>query len=155
MPSVARGRGIFPDDPVTFTKRAELMGRMIISPPVLDRMAARCGLPAGQISGLGRTTANVPDELTQPDGQQRASDIQASNATYRVEMQSRQSQPIIDIYTEAPTVAAAECLANAAPVALTGVPADARARRGLDYPAPASAAARARPWRDRQRGRHA
>ncbi len=119
MPSVARGRGVFPDDPVTFTKRAELMGSMIISPPVLNRMAVRCGLPAGQISGLRRTTANVPDELTQPDGQQRASDIQASNATYRVEMQSRQSQPIIDIYTEAPTVAAAECLANAAPVALT------------------------------------
>ena len=120
MPSVAHGRGIFPDDPVTFTKRAELMGRMIIGPPVLDRMAARCGLPAGQISGLGRTTANVPDELTEPDSPQRASDIQASNATYRVEMQSRASQPIIDIYTEAPTVAAAECLANAAPVSLTG-----------------------------------
>ena len=73
MPSVAHGHGLPPDDPVTFTNRAELMGRLIISPPVLDGMAARCGLPAGQISGLGRTTANVPDELTQPDSEQRAS----------------------------------------------------------------------------------
>jgi hypothetical protein len=72
----------------------------------------------GQLSGLGRTTAGVPSALTEPDSERRASDIQDSKAPYRLEVQGRPTVPIIDVYAQAPTVAEATCLANAAPVVL-------------------------------------
>lgn len=118
-PSLAHGRADPPLDVQTFVKRAELLGRMIVSRPVLEQTAQRCGIPPAKLSGLGRTTADVPDALTQPNSEQRASDIQASTVPYQIQVEGRPTIPIIDVYSEAPTIAAAECLGNAAPVALT------------------------------------
>jgi hypothetical protein len=119
VPSLVHGSGVFPLDIRTFVKRAELLGRIMVSPPVLERIAPRCGVSAGKLSGLGRTTADVPFTFIEPYSEQRASDIAASMAPYRLEVQARQTVPIIDVYATAPSVAAAECLANAAPLALT------------------------------------
>jgi O-antigen ligase/polysaccharide polymerase Wzy-like membrane protein len=102
----------------TLVKRAELLSRFMVGPPVLDRIAQRCSLPADKMSGLGRITANVPIALTEPDSERRASEIQASRAPYRLEVQGRQMTPIIDLYVMAPTTAAATCIANSATPAL-------------------------------------
>src|SRR5690349_18383411 len=80
QPSLTQGLNNPPFDAQTYIKRAELLGRMTVSPPVLDRIAARCGVAPGELSGLGRLTANVPTEFTQPGSEQRASDIAASKA---------------------------------------------------------------------------
>jgi hypothetical protein len=118
-PSLAYRRAEPPADIQTMVKRAELIGRIMVSEPVLKRIAARCDVSPGQLSGLGRTTANVPIALTEPSSERRASDIEASKAPYRLEVQGRPAQPIIDVYAQAPSVAGATCLANAAPLAMT------------------------------------
>lgn len=118
LPSLAHGRAEPPDDLLTLVKRSELLGRIIVSPPVLDRIARRCGVPERDISGLGRTTANVPLALIEPDSERRASDIRASKAPYRLEVQGRPTRPVIDVYAQAPSVEGAECLANSAAVSL-------------------------------------
>jgi hypothetical protein len=119
MPALPYVQATPPLDLATFQKRADLLGRIMVSPVVLDRIAPRCGLSPDKLSGLARTTANVPISFTQPNSEQRASDIAASLAPYRLEVQARPTLPIIDVYAEAPSVAAAQCLANEAPVALT------------------------------------
>ncbi len=119
-PALAFRRADPPEDLQTLVKRAELLGRITVSPPVLERIAARCGMPAGDLSGLARTTANVPSALTEPDSERRASDIQASNTPSRIEVQSRPTMPIVDVYAQASSVAGATCLADAVPGALTG-----------------------------------
>ena len=97
-PPLVQRRGTPPADVRTLTYRAELLGRVMVSQPVLTRIEQRCGIEAGQLSGLGRTTANVPIALTEPDSERRASEIQASRTPYRLEMQSRPLLPIIDLY---------------------------------------------------------
>ena len=117
-PPLVQRRGTPPADVRTLTYRAELLGRVMVSRPVLARIEKRCGITAGRLSGLGRTTANVPIALTEPDSERRASEIEASKTPYRLEMQSRPLIPIIDLYSQAPTVEGATCIADAAPLAL-------------------------------------
>jgi hypothetical protein len=108
-----------PEDLQTMIKRGELLGRIMVSPPVLALVAQRCGAAPGDISGLGRITTSAPSALTEPDSEKRASDIAASKAPYRVEVQARPTMPVIDVYTQAPSLAGATCLADAAPRALS------------------------------------
>jgi hypothetical protein len=117
-PPLVQLRGTPPADVRTLTYRAELLGRVMVSQPVLERIEKRCGIRAGQLSGLGRTTANVPIALIEPDSERRASEIRASKTPFRLEMQSRPLLPVIDVYTQAPTVEGATCVADAAPLAL-------------------------------------
>src|SRR5262245_939786 len=86
---LVRRKGAAPGDLRTLSYRAELYGRVMVSDPVLKRIEARCKIPAGQLSGLGRITANVPLALIEPDSERRASDIQGSAKPYRLEMQTR------------------------------------------------------------------
>src|SRR4051794_19030951 len=112
-PPLADRRAEPPEDIQTMIKRAELIGRIIVSAPVLARIESRCHIPAGELSGLGRITANVPIALTEPDSERRASDIVASEALYRLEVQGRPAMPIVDLYAQAPTVAGATCVGAA------------------------------------------
>ena len=102
----------------TLVKHAELLGRVMTSPEVLDRMAARVGLPPGSVGGSARTTASVPDAFLEPGSEQRAAEIGRSNLSYAVEAQTRPTTPVIDVYTRAPTSDEAKRLANAAVPAL-------------------------------------
>jgi hypothetical protein len=105
-------------DLLTLVKHAELLGRVMVSPPVLDRIAARAGLPADSIGGFARITTSVPDALLEPGSEQRAADIGRSNLDYGVEVQARPESPVIDVYTRAPTPDEAKRVANAAVPAL-------------------------------------
>jgi hypothetical protein len=117
--SIAYQRAL-PQDQETATKHAELLGRTIVSPSVLTRVAHRCHVSPADVSGLARTTANVPLALLEPGSERRASDIQTSRAPYRLEVQGRPTMPVIDVYTQAPSVEGAECLANASSAGLRG-----------------------------------
>lgn len=116
-PSMVQRRAL-DQDLQTLVKHAELLGRVMTSAEVLDRMAARVGLPPGSVGGSARTTASVPDAFLEPGSEQRAAEIGRSNLSYAVEAQTRPTTPVIDVYTRAPTSDEAKRLANAAVPAL-------------------------------------
>ena len=118
-PSSIQRRGLKQDFD-TLIKHAELLGRALVSPPVLDRIAVRSDLPKGSIGGSARTTADVPEALVEPGSEERAADISRSNRLYGVEAQARPTAPVIDVYTRAPSAEEAVRLANAAVPALRG-----------------------------------
>src|SRR4051794_779165 len=51
-PPLVQRRGTPPADNRTLAYRAELLGRVMVSPPVLAGIEHRCGIKAGQLSGL-------------------------------------------------------------------------------------------------------
>jgi hypothetical protein len=106
-------RSAVTQDVSTLQKRAELYGRLMTTPPVLELIAKRAGVPADQISGLARVTAVLPHTFLQPRSEQRANQIADSLAPYRLELQASAGEPILAIYTQAPSVGAAQRLANA------------------------------------------
>ena len=98
--------------------RAELLGNLIASPPVQQRIGRRIGVPANQIAAVSRTTANVTAVMREPDSEQRATQILAARKPYRLETQADPARPILSIYAQAPSAAAAERLADATVEAL-------------------------------------
>jgi hypothetical protein len=116
-PSVLERRGPLPAVE-TLVKHAELLGRVVASPPILERIADRAGIRRDRISATARTTADVPLALAEPGSEQRASEIVRSRKPYRLEIQSRLTTPIVDVYTQAPTTAEAMRVADAVVPAL-------------------------------------
>ena len=129
-PSIVQQRA-YPQDLGTLIKRAELLGRVLVSPPVLERVAQRTSIPSGQLGGLARTTASVPLALTEPDSERRASEIAVSRQPYKIEVQSRPTTPVLDIYTQAPTTDEAIRLANASVVELGAYMRSLAAQQGI------------------------
>lgn len=116
-PSMLQRRAL-EQDLQTAVKHTELLGRVMVSPQVLDRVAMRAGLPPGSVGGSARTTTSVPDALVQPASEQRAAAIGRSKLPYSVEVQARPTSPVIDVYTRAPSAGEAKRLADAAVPAL-------------------------------------
>ena len=110
-PSVVH-RGEYPVS--SLIKRAELLGRVMISPPVLERIGKRTGIDPRDIGTGARSSADVPLALTEPGSEQRASDIERSGKPFHIEVQARPDTPVLDVYTEAPSAAQATRLADAA-----------------------------------------
>jgi hypothetical protein len=107
-----------PKDVSALQKRAELYGRLIVTAPVLEAIGRRAGVPPTKISGVARTTSDVPIPLLEPGSAERASQIRDSRAPYRLELQSDPAEPILAVYSQAPSAEAAERLANAATLGL-------------------------------------
>ena len=118
-PPLAFARAL-PQDVRTAADHAELLGRVAVTPPVLERIAGQCRVSPDEISGQARTTASVPTVLLEPDSERRAVEIQASRSRYRLEVQGRPFLPVFDVYTQAPSAGQAECLADAVVVGLRG-----------------------------------
>lgn len=101
-------------DVATLQKRAVLYGRMMTTTPVLAAIAKRAGVPADEVSGIARITEGEPHSLLQIGSEERANQIRVSWAPYRLELQSSPGEPILTIYSEAPLLARASQLADAA-----------------------------------------
>ncbi len=101
-------RKALPQDLSTLVKHAELLARTAVTPPVLDRAAAIAGIPKDKLAGVGRMTAFVPLSLTEPNSEQRASEIDWSNHQYRVEAQASPTTPTMEVYAQAPTTEEAQ-----------------------------------------------
>src|SRR5262249_1401578 len=93
-----------PDDLQTLQGRAQLYGRLMTTTPVLDPSAKHAGIPANQVSGIADITTNVPIQFAQAGSEHHASELVASTAPYRLELQADPVQPIVSIYAEAPSV---------------------------------------------------
>jgi hypothetical protein len=114
----------------TASKRANLIGNVMASPRVLDRVASMLDIDANQIAATTEITESVPAVLKEPDNERRANEILLSRAPYRLDIQARPTVPILDIYAEAPTADAAKRLAEASIQAGGSYLRDVAARRG-------------------------
>jgi hypothetical protein len=116
------------DEVANLQRRAELYARLMTTPPVLARIAERTGIPAARIGALARTTAPVPFALTQESSEERAHEIRQSQQPYHIEVQSDPGEPLIAVYTQAPSIVEAERLATSSLAGLRDY-LDALARR--------------------------
>jgi hypothetical protein len=98
----------------TLQKRAVLLGSLMTSPPAMRHVARRAGIEQSRIAAVTRVTANVQSVLTEPGSERRTSDIRDSNLPYHLEVQPHPSLPGLNVYTQAPTVAEAQRLADSA-----------------------------------------
>ena len=119
-------------DVTALQKRAELYARLMTSPPVIETIARRAGLPPDDISAVARTTADVPIPLVEPGSEERASQILDSRAPYRLELQSSPSEPILTVYALAPSSEGALRLADSAVTGARDYLQTLAARQGLD-----------------------
>lgn len=99
-------------DVANLEKRAVLYSHLMTTPPVLAAIAKRAGVPADQLSGIVRITEGEPHSMLQVGAEERAAQIRDSFAPYRLEMQSDTGEPILTIYSEAPSAGMALQLAN-------------------------------------------
>jgi hypothetical protein len=96
-----------PADYVSLVNRAILVGNVMVSGPVLDFIAHELGIRADQIQGTAPMTANVPRTLIEPGGGANATAILQSPDHYKLEIQADPSVPILHVYGQAPSKAAA------------------------------------------------
>jgi hypothetical protein len=100
------------------SKRAELLGDLLATPPDTAVVAQLAGVPADQISSVSRVTANVTAIMREPDLEQRANQILHAKQRYKLEMQADPNLPLLNIYAQAPSGPEAVRLADAAVQAL-------------------------------------
>ncbi len=94
-------------------KRMNLVANLMTSEPVLARVARLTGVGPDQVTANTQVTENVSRSFIEPDAERRANEILVAHDPYKLEIQARPSLPVIDVYAQAPTVGAAEQLANA------------------------------------------
>jgi len=111
-------------------KRMNLIANLMTGEPVLDRVARLIGADPEQISATTQITENVSRSFIEPDAERRAAEIRASHDPYKLEIQARPSLPVIDVYAQAPSVGAAERLADASIQAANGYLRDLAKREG-------------------------
>jgi hypothetical protein len=110
-------RGMYLDFP-TFVKRAALYGDVLASRPVRELIGERIGVPGEQIAAITRLTSGVERTMREPDSEQRANQLRVVKQPYRLELQSDSGAPVLHIYAQGPSAAAAADLANAAVASL-------------------------------------
>jgi hypothetical protein len=94
--------------------RAILLGNVIAGGPVLDYMAAQVHVPDTDIQVLAPATPDQPLPRVIVGHDRSVKDIFRYANQYRVSVEASPTAPMLDIYTEAPTVTAAVALANGA-----------------------------------------
>jgi len=93
--------------------RAALLSRLIATAPGVQYIGREAGIPPDQIAAVAPVTVSEPDELVDAGSEQRARELLLAGYHFRLEIQSRPDTPVIDIYAQAPSPAAADHLANA------------------------------------------
>jgi hypothetical protein len=110
--------GTTQDDLMLLQQHAALDASLMTTTPVLDAIGKRMGVPGSQISGVADVTAPAPIQFLMAGSEEHASQLAASQAPFRLELQPSPSQPILTVYAEAPSVAAALHLATSATLGL-------------------------------------
>lgn len=95
------------------TNRGVLVGNMIASAPVRAYIGRRAHIRPQLLQVASPVTPDFPRPLA-TSGKRSTSDILDSPNQYRLSIQANPTVPILDIYAQAPTAAAARALANGA-----------------------------------------
>ena len=98
--------------------RAELYGNLMATKVVRELIGERIGIPADDITAIPRLTGGLPDGLRDPDSEHGAELLRTAVNPYRLDIQADPVRPVLSIYAQAPTQAAAVELADAAVAAL-------------------------------------
>lgn len=117
-------------------KRLNLIANLMTGPPVLNRVGSLIGVDPGRIAASTQITENVSRSFIEPDAERRASEILAAHDPYQLEIQARSSLPVLDVYARAPSVEAAEELANASIEATNSYLRDLARSERVSGPAP-------------------
>jgi hypothetical protein len=96
------------------TTRADLLAHLMVTDPALTYIGRRANIPPEQIAAFSPITIPIDLAMTEPGSEMRAREILLEGKHFRLETESRPGSPIVDIYTQAPSVGQAEALANAA-----------------------------------------
>jgi hypothetical protein len=105
-------------DFTSLTWRAELYGNLMATKVVRELIGRRIGVPADDITAIPRLTGGMPDGLRDPDSEHGAELLRTVRNPYRLDIQADPVRPVLSIYAQAPTQAAAVELADASVAAL-------------------------------------
>lgn len=100
------------------SERAQVYANFMASPAVLALVGAQMGLSGEQIYAAGPVNANQPRVVQEPTALKRNVEITGETNPYRLNFESTVGLPTINIYSQAPTTAQSNALANAAVVGL-------------------------------------
>lgn len=114
------------------SRRAVVMGTLLASASVRDHIARRAGIDPALLRTSSPATPEQPRAVAVPGAQPRVSDLLRSAEGYSLSFRVTPSVPILDVYTEAPTVEEAERLADAAMTGLGDYLDEVAARDGTD-----------------------
>jgi len=116
----------------TIAMRAVLIASLASSPPAVEFIARRAGLDPEDIVATTPVTSGVQTVFTEPDSERRAEQIADAAKPYQLEIRAGQTLPTIDLYTQAPSAAAAQRLADAVVPGMRDYLKDAAGREGAD-----------------------
>jgi hypothetical protein len=102
----------------SLTARTLLLGELMSTPPVADRIAQHDGLAPASLSVTTSYIQNIPEQMFGPDLEVRGIQIIKLRAPYQIDIQPDPNVPRLQIYTRAPSPVAAVALADAAVPAL-------------------------------------
>jgi hypothetical protein len=95
------------------TSQANLVAEVMTTDPVLQRIGHLIGVPASQIEADAPVTAAVPRTIIEPDSGANAMALISAPDHYKLQIQVDPVSPIMHIYTQAPSAAAALSFATA------------------------------------------
>lgn len=98
----------------SLTNRTVLLGNVIANGSVRQYIAGRAQVPADTLQIAAPLTPDHPRDRVSPDTERHTTDILKSTDQYRLKIEANPTVPVMDVYSQAPTVKAAEALANAA-----------------------------------------
>jgi len=110
--------------------RSAALGDIAGSPEIIDRIARATGIPASRIRIDAPPWADLQRAQQWATGEKRASQLVAEMDPYRISMSDDPNSPVVDLTTQAPTVAAARRLADAVAPALSSYVAGLEATSG-------------------------
>ena len=102
----------------TITKEATLFANLLASDPVRYMVARAMHVDPDPVTARARITGIQLGAFTDQLAEQRANEILVANRPYKLEMQPDPNEPLIAIYGQAPSAAAAERLTDVAVTAL-------------------------------------
>jgi hypothetical protein len=94
-------------------KRGDLIANAMASRQLLEATGRLAEIDPNSITATAELNEGVPRAFSEPGSERRADEILDSHDPYRLDIQARPTVPIIDIYSQAPSVEQAERLANA------------------------------------------
>jgi hypothetical protein len=116
----------------TIQGRTVLVATLATTGPAMEHIAREAGLDAADIVARTPVTSGVQTVFTEPDSERRADQIAGQRKPYRLEVRAGQTLPTLDIYTQAPTPAEAERLADAVVPGVRAYLADLAREQGVD-----------------------
>jgi hypothetical protein len=102
----------------TYTDEATLLANVMASDPVRQIIARDMHLDPQVMTSRARITGSYPVQFTDTVSETRANQIAVTNRPYKLEVQADPNLPMIAIYGQGPTPAAAAAIANLAVPAL-------------------------------------